>query len=366
MDQHESIDAVKVHETQHLNETINPTWYINDLKIQTLCNSDQNLPILFEVWNYSDDGSHEQYGYVQTTLQGIQSSTDRVFTLKSTSGGDNGTLTLSQFLVYEQPSMMDYLRSGWIMSLSSAIDFTASNGELSDPHSLHYINPNNPQVMNSYEEAIYQVGNILEPYDSNRQFPVFGFGGIPRFMGINDISHCFHLNGSENPEVTGTTGILEAYRNAIFGGIGLYGPTNFAPCLQSIIHYVKSRLHISEYTIMLYITDGAITDMDETIDAIVEASNLPISVIIIGVGDSNFSKMDLLDGDRNILQSKSGTKTARDIVQFVEFNNYRHDISLLPEAVLHEVPKQMVAYMQKNNIKAAPTDFIPTNEVIHM
>lgn len=91
--------------------------------------------------------------------------------------------------------MMDYLRSGWAISLSVAIDFTASNGELSSPDSLHYINPYDPSRMTSYEQAIFQVGNILEAYDADKQFPVFGFGAIPRYIGSEQISHCFHLNG---------------------------------------------------------------------------------------------------------------------------------------------------------------------------
>lgn len=32
---------------------------------------------------------------------------------------------------------MEYLRSGWAINMSFAVDFTASNGDLSDPSSLH-------------------------------------------------------------------------------------------------------------------------------------------------------------------------------------------------------------------------------------
>jgi len=92
-----------------------------------------------------------------------------------------GTLTFDTFELIERPMMVDYLRSGWIISLSVAIDFTASNGELSEVNSLHYIDPYNPAKMTAYEQAIFQVGNILEPYDSDKQFPVFGFGAKPRF-----------------------------------------------------------------------------------------------------------------------------------------------------------------------------------------
>ena len=105
------------------------------------------------------------------------------------------------------------------------IDFTASNGEITEPGSLHYLNPTG--ALNDYQTAIRQVGNILEAYDYNRQYPCFGFGGIPRYSGSNVVSHCFHLNGNEDPEVEGVEGIMQAYHFSLLN-CGLYGPTNFS------------------------------------------------------------------------------------------------------------------------------------------
>ena len=45
------------------------------------------------------------------------------------------------------------------------------------------------------------------------------------------------------------------------------------------------------------LTDGIIHDMRETIDLIVKASHMPISVIIIGIGEANFDNMEILDAD---------------------------------------------------------------------
>ena len=45
------------------------------------------------------------------------------------------------------------------------------------------------------------------------------------------------------------------------------------------------------------LTDGAISDMDNTKRAIIAASSLPMSIIIVGVGRADFSAMDLLDAD---------------------------------------------------------------------
>lgn len=70
------------------------------------------------------------------------------------------------------------------------------------------------------------------------------------------------------------------------------------------------------FYILLILTDGEIHDMEQTIDAISEISgkNLPLSIIIIGVGDEDFANMVRLDGDDVAI--KAG---CRDLVQFVKF-----------------------------------------------
>ena len=45
------------------------------------------------------------------------------------------------------------------------------------------------------------------------------------------------------------------------------------------------------------LTDGAISDMNNTKLAIIEASRLPMSIIIVGVGNANFDAMNELDAD---------------------------------------------------------------------
>lgn len=71
-----------------------------------------------------------------TTLKELKGG-NKVFTLKNESGNQSGTLTFDQFTYVEKPSFTDYLRSGWFINMSAAIDFTASNGEQYDPSSLH-------------------------------------------------------------------------------------------------------------------------------------------------------------------------------------------------------------------------------------
>lgn len=71
--------------------------------------------------------------------------------------------------------------------------------------------------------------------------------------------------------------------------------------------------------------------MDETRHAIVQAAKLPMSIIIVGVGNADFTAMEFLDGDSSILRSYTGEAAVRDIVQFVPFRDFRNvSVSLRP------------------------------------
>ena len=65
-------------------------------------------------------------------------------------------------------------------------------------------------------------------------------------------------------------------------------------------------------------------DMEETKRLLVENSHLPMSIILVGVGRGDMSKMDILDDD-NRTMSWNGRRSERDIVQFVEMSKYLPD-----------------------------------------
>lgn len=81
--------------------------------------------------------------------------------------------------------------------------------------------------------------------------------------------------------------------------------------------------------------------MDQTRTAIVEASYLPMSIIIVGVGRADFSAMEFLDSDDKLLRSARGDVAARDIVQFVPFRDFQVSWSPYPYAAVTE----LIVYM---------------------
>uniref|UniRef100_A0A668AJL6 Copine 3 n=1 Tax=Myripristis murdjan TaxID=586833 RepID=A0A668AJL6_9TELE len=262
------------------------------------------------------------------------------------------TLAIITDCVVKEYSFLDYIMGGCQLNFTVAVDFTGSNGDPRSPQSLHYISP---QGVNEYLTAIWSVGNVIQDYDSDKMFPAFGFGAqIPPTW---QVSHEFPLNfNPANPFCAGIEGVVEAYRVCL-PQVKLYGPTNFSPIINHVACFAKQALQqttASQYYVLLIITDGVITDMDDTRNAIVNASRLPMSIIIVGVGGADFSAMEFLDGDDGRLRSQTGEAAMRDIVQFVPFRQFQNaPREALAQSVLAEVPSQVVEFF--NTMKLGPT-----------
>ncbi|MEQ2234278.1 Copine-8 [Ilyodon furcidens] len=125
----------------------------------------------------------------------------------------------------------------------------------------------NPYQLNAYAMALKAVGEIIQDYDSDKMFPALGFGA--KLPPDGRVSHEFPLNGNmENPYCNGIEGILEAYHQSL-KTVQLYGPTNFAPVVNHVARYAAAVQDGSQYFVLLIITDGVISDMAQTKEAIV-------------------------------------------------------------------------------------------------
>ena len=242
-------------------------------------------------------------------------------------------------------TFIDYIKSGVKIALSIGIDFTGSNGHPNDFASLH--SKNGP---NDYERAITACAKIVGKYDDDQLFPVFGFGAIINAPGSTEASMCFNLNFSEDPNIYGLDNIKRAYHECIENDKSTFsGPTEFTPLIKEVISRINKD-DPYEYHILMILTDGVIDDLEKTIDVIVEASLIPLSIIIIGIGNADFQKMDILDGDDVPLTSSTGQKRKRDLVQFVPFSKHQNNEEELAMEVLAEIPRQIVEFYQFKNL----------------
>lgn len=110
--------------------------------------------------------------------------------------------------------------------------------------------------------ALRSIGDIIQYYNSTKQFPGFGFGA--KVPPSTIVSHRFALNGCfEQPYCDGVSSLLYHYKQMI-GKVILYGPTNFSPLIEYCSDIASKNTASNNYFILLIITDGVICDLEQT------------------------------------------------------------------------------------------------------
>ena len=360
-----------VHRTEVVMNNLNPQWKQFSLPVRTLCNGDYQRDLMFSVFDWDSDGDHDFIGSFHTNLETLKSGpgptncydciNEKKRKKKGSKYTNSGQVFLQTISIVTVPSFLDYIQGGTQVNFTVAVDFTGSNGNPQDSRSLHYNDPSGRP--NQYVTAIRAVGDIIQDYDHDKQFPALGFGAkVPPHWSV---SHEFFLNLSPtSPFCDGLEGILAAYQTAL-NSVRLFGPTNFSPVINHVAKFAAAyQSDPSQYFVLLIITDGIITDLEATMVAIIKASRLPVSIIIIGVGDADFTEMNALDSDDRLL--RHGNLVAkRDIVQFVELRQFVSGAfwskELLAKNILAEIPAQLSSWMKMKGLKPVQSNLTHSN-----
>ena len=209
---------------QTLNSRSKPTFIFNQFSIlvSDVCGGDEDKEVKMEIFRSQKNGRHQNQGSVLFTIAELKNYQQEPLAIVKQK---NATLNFDVCKIQKRNSFLEYIFGGCELNLAIAIDFTLSNGEPKDRDSLHYMGN---MKGNEYYNAIKSVGEILEFYDADKQFPTLGFGAkIDDGLARQAPSHCFALNGNIfDPECEGIDGVLEAYK-ASLAEVKLYGPTHF-------------------------------------------------------------------------------------------------------------------------------------------
>jgi len=354
-----------VYRSNVIKGNLNPKWEETRLELEAVCNGDMDRAMKVVVKDHNSRfGKRHDMGEFETTMQRFIDANNEggdndeavAFTLRR--GDKNvGNVSVMKASVLNEggnrepsttdsakprPEFVDYLTGGCQISLAVAIDFTASNGNPREEGTPHYFYPPTSNKWNDYQKAIFAVGSILAKYDSDGLVPTWGFGA----KYGSKVRHCFQCG--EHVEVKGVQGIMDAYRGVFNTTLTMSYPTDFTEVLTTSASYAEHEQEVAEeegdlsYTILLILTSGNIENVQETKRELIEASDTPLSVVIVGISKNDFESMEFLD-------EHDPTEGGRDITKFVRFNDYK-SYNLLTEAVLDEIPDQVVDYFYGKGI----------------
>uniref|UniRef100_A0A8C4QMF6 Copine Va n=1 Tax=Eptatretus burgeri TaxID=7764 RepID=A0A8C4QMF6_EPTBU len=188
------------HRTEVVKNTLNPVWQPFSIPVRVLCNGDIDRTIRVEVYDWDRDGSHDFIGEFTTSYRELSRGHNNFHVYEVINPKkkarkkkyiNSGTVTLISFKLESEFTFLDYIKGGMQINFTVAIDFTASNGNPSQPTSLHYLCPYQPSA---YALALRSVGSIIQDYDSDRLFPALGFGA--KLPPDGHTSHEFPLASS--------------------------------------------------------------------------------------------------------------------------------------------------------------------------
>ncbi|CAN1153648.1 E3 ubiquitin-protein ligase RGLG1 [Linum perenne] len=319
--------------------------------------SDSSVRSTTSSYDYQQSYGQESYGYSYAphqpcTLQNYPSSLQS----QDTGAGDRRRLDRKYSIIADDFKSLDQVtaalaRAGLESSnLIVGIDFTKSNewtGTKSfNKKSLHHIGDG----FNPYEQAISIIGKTLAAFDEDNLIPCFGFGDATTHD--QDVFSFY----PEERSCNGFEEVLSRYRE-IVPNLRLAGPTSFGPIIEKAMTIVEESG--GQYHVLLIIADGQVTrsvdtehgrlspQEQKTVNAIVEASKLPLSIVLVGVGDGPWDMMK--EFDDNI--------PARDFdnFQFVNFTELmsknvdqsRKETQFALSALM-EIPSQYKATMELN------------------
>lgn len=193
----------------------------------------------------------------------------------------------------DKRSLQEALRKEEVESVSLivGIDLTNSNknqgAKTFHGNNLHALD--SPQGENPYECALGTLASALGEMDDDGQVPAFVFGDI-------ETTHLSVKNLSQSGEAVKVDQLVSAYRAAIQKKPSMSGPTSFAPLIDKAVSVVKQK---GTFHILVILADGLVSEtlhcIENTHQALVRASSVPLSIVMVGIGDGPWDAMEEFD-----------------------------------------------------------------------
>lgn len=240
-------------------------------------------------------------------------------------------------------TFFDYMKAGIKLKSIIGIDFTQGSEHGIDEKNIQYL------------QAISEFREIMFCY--MRDFYVYGYGA--QFSDINQKHEFFNMNLKDKSPLHGYTNIERAYKECL-KKINYCYNASLSPLVRNIKHIILDNYKEEDYYIFLLLISNPPKreDIQNCIDVFIENTYLPLSVVVIGIGDKDFKDIKNICSRKHKYSSKDQEKLRNNIYFFpLKDFNFKYDLVL--NECLKEIPKQLVEYYSIN--KTSPDDIKAKN-----
>ena len=343
-----------------------PTWNVARLPLQLLCpDDDPTKDLRISIWEWNRFGAHDMLGYVESSVTELVTkarrgipvldvNVDKKTLFRGTKQKKAGSLKVLKSRILHIPSMLQYLSGGCELDLMVAIDCTLNNGNPSQQDGLHY---SSESWLNDYQAILFKIGSVFDSYEGH-DFVLWGYGARTPAAQQSWFSMGERLKGAND--------LVKAYDRT-------FSPKNRNRLtmekdaeLRQIIQSAMSRSVKSCennrhcYSTLVILSTGCCSDVKESIEAICQAEDTPLSIVIIGIGQGDMSPIKkLAGGEDGRLFHQNGVQVQRLIVNFASLHEFHGNTRECVSEALHEVPEQFVQHFVTSGIQPMPPKAVP-------
>ena len=194
--------------------------------------------------------------------------------------------------------------------------------------------------------------DLLWPYNDDEFFYIYGYGFEFNNGNIEDAS-LYPINRSVESPSTQKDNILSAYSNFLKVINFSKTKSNFNLIIKKFNEKIKGDIDlydINEYNVLLLFANNDIYNNDEFINEIILSSNLPISVVIIGLGKGPFKQLENVQKNFMNLKDINNNKAKRKNFKFVSFNDLDKNYQKTVKNALIGIPDHMIEFFTLKNI----------------
>ena len=244
-------------------------------------------------------------------------------------------------------TLFDYIKAGISFDSYIVIDFS---DKIEHTHAME---------LNNYIKSIGGIREIL--FDFLKTFEVYGYGAKFKIPDKNNNnSSFFNLSLNGNKFLKGLTEVRKAYEQCL-DELDFCNNNVLSPLIKNILRRIYEKYELTKYNILFLLMNKAPKkeDYQNCVDALIESSFQPLSIVIIGIGDNESDFKNIQNLYNNKRSHSFGMKRNKNNIFFISMKECKNDANLLKNKILKEVPKQMVEFYKL--INTTPNDIRNNN-----